>query len=82
MILETSTPSLTDKAIAAMRAAVARVIDDHCRRGKPLAVWKAGRVVQETYAATNEVREVAGHYQTEQRAEDLDDKNAKKEGPA
>ena len=43
MIVETTTSSLTEKAVAAMRAAVARVVEDHRRRGKPLVVWRDGR---------------------------------------
>lgn len=65
MVAKTSTgDSLTEKAVAAMRAAVAGVIEDHRRRGKPLAIWKGGRVVEETYVTTDEVREAAGHYET------------------
>jgi hypothetical protein len=82
MTIETSTPSLTEKAVAAMRTAVARVVEDHRRRGKPLAVWRGGRVVQETLAAPDDVRETISHYQTDKRAEGLDDKNDKKERPA
>ncbi len=45
MTVEISTLSLTEKAVAAMRAAVDRVVEDHRRRGKPLIVWRDGRVV-------------------------------------
>jgi hypothetical protein len=81
MIVETSNPSLTEKAVAAMRAAVARVVEDHRRRGKPLAVWRDGRVVQESSVIADEVREAVGYYQTDQPAGDLNDKNTKEEEP-
>jgi hypothetical protein len=35
--------SLTDKALAALQAAVAKVIQDHRQRGRPLAVWRNGK---------------------------------------
>ena len=37
--------SLGDMALAALRDAVARVIEEHRRDGQPLAVWKDGKVV-------------------------------------
>lgn len=36
---------LTEMAVAAMEAAVRKVVEDHRRRGRPLAVWEGGRVV-------------------------------------
>lgn len=54
---ETSTLSLTEKAVAAMRAAVDRVVEDHRRRGKPLIIWRDGRVVQEFSVIEDGVRE-------------------------
>jgi len=67
MAANTSTPdSLTEKAVAAMRAAVAGVIEDHRRRGKPLAVWRDGKAVQESYGIADEVREAGGSYETNQ----------------
>ena len=38
---------LTEMAVCAMREAVAGVIEDHRRRGKPIAVWRDGKVVLE-----------------------------------
>ena len=35
--------SLTQKAVQAMTDAVAKVVEDHRRRGRPLAVWRNGR---------------------------------------
>ena len=37
--------TLTEKALAAMRAAVAKVIEEHRRDNMPLAVWQDERVV-------------------------------------
>ena len=36
---------LTNKAVAAMKAAVRNVVEDHRRRGRPLATWANGKVV-------------------------------------
>jgi hypothetical protein len=38
---------LTEMAVCAMREAVAGVIEDHRRRGKPIVVWRDGKVVRE-----------------------------------
>jgi len=38
-------PSLGDMALAALKDAVARVIEEHRQDGQPLAVWKDGKVV-------------------------------------
>ena len=37
--------SLTSKAMAAMREAVAKVVEEHRRDGRPLAVWRDGKAV-------------------------------------
>ena len=37
--------ALTQKAMQALSDAVAKVVDDHQRRGRPLAVWRDGRAV-------------------------------------
>jgi hypothetical protein len=60
----TRTPelALTEKALAAMRAAVNAVIEDHRRRGKPLVVCRDGKVVYEMPSALHEVREHSGDY--------------------
>ena len=36
---------LTQKAMAALTSAVAKVVEDHRRRGRPLAVWRDGKAV-------------------------------------
>ncbi len=37
--------SLTEKAVKAMSEAAANTVEEHRRRGIPLAVWRNGRVV-------------------------------------
>jgi hypothetical protein len=37
--------TLTEKAMRALTEAVAEVVEDHRRRGKPLAVWRDGKAV-------------------------------------
>ncbi len=39
------TPSLTDQAMEALANAVAKVVDEHRRQGRPLAVWHEGKAV-------------------------------------
>ena len=38
--------SLLDKAEAAMKKAVREVVADHKKTGRPLVLWKNGRVVK------------------------------------
>ncbi len=37
--------SLSELATVALRAAVDKVIEDHRQRGRPLAIWRDGKVV-------------------------------------
>lgn len=37
--------TLTEKAMAAMEGAIRKVVADHKRRNRPLAVWQDGKVV-------------------------------------
>ncbi len=37
--------SLQDKAELAMKAAVRKVVADHKKTGRPLAIWKNGKAV-------------------------------------
>ena len=37
--------SLTQKAMRALVDAVAKVVEDHRQRGRPLAVWRDGKAV-------------------------------------
>ena len=70
MTAKTPIHSLTEKAVAAIRAAVVGVIEDHRRRGKPLAVWRDGRVVQEPSITADGVHETIGHYPIDEPDED------------
>jgi hypothetical protein len=40
-------PTLTEKAVAAMQAAIRTVVEEHARRNKPLVVWRNGAIVWE-----------------------------------
>ena len=59
---EISDQSLTRKAVAAMKDAVHGVVEDHCRRQRPLATWKNGRVVYKDAASGKIVREDSVSY--------------------
>ncbi len=37
--------TLQDKAVIAMRVAVRKVINEHKKTGRPLAIWKNGHAV-------------------------------------
>jgi hypothetical protein len=50
------------KAVAAMRAAVRNVVEDHRRQGKPLILWRNGKVVREMPATANVVKESGVSY--------------------
>ncbi len=45
LAMKLSESSLTTKAMRALTEAVARVVEDHRRRARPLAVWRAGKAV-------------------------------------
>jgi hypothetical protein len=57
--------SMTEKAIAAMRAAVAKVIENHRRDNTPFAIWRDGKVVWLDPHTRQEVREDSSEYETE-----------------
>lgn len=38
-------PTLSEKAVRALEEAVAKVVEDHRRQGRPLAVWREGKAV-------------------------------------
>lgn len=68
--------ALTEKAVAAMKQAVALVVEDHRRRGKPLVVWKNGRVVYEHLMAVDRVQESIDEYGVDQPASLPEDKKS------
>ena len=60
--------SLTRKANAAMRNAVAKVVEDHRQRHMPLAIWQDGKVVRIQPDQTPVVRERSSAYKTRHRS--------------
>lgn len=54
--------TLTKKAVAAMESAVRKVVDDHKRRNRPLAVWQDGKVVMLSPKQALAVRESRAKY--------------------
>jgi hypothetical protein len=59
-----SMEEFSQMALTALRQAVARVMEDHRRRGKPVAIWKDGRVVWKIPDPPREIRESPGSYET------------------
>jgi len=54
--------SLTQKALQALTEAVAKVVENHRRRGVPLAVWRNGRAVSIPAAQASALRETPNPY--------------------
>jgi hypothetical protein len=54
--------SLTRKAMQALADAVARVVEDHRRRGRPLAVWRDGKAVWSPVPEAGALREGPTQY--------------------
>jgi hypothetical protein len=54
--------SLTQMAMQAMTDAVAKVVEDHKRRGRPLAVWRNGKAVWIPAAEAVALRETPAPY--------------------
>ena len=48
---------LTEKAMQALTQAVAKAVEEHRRRGIPLAVWRNGRAVSIPAAEADSLRE-------------------------
>ena len=57
-------PSMTQKALQALREAVAQAVEEHRRRGIPLAVWRDGRAVSIPAARAGALRETPTRYRT------------------
>ena len=55
---------LTQKAVRALNDAVAKVVEDHRRRGKPLAVWRGGRAVWVLVSEAGALQETPIPYKT------------------
>jgi len=56
--------SLTEMAIQALTVAVAKAVEDHRRRGIPLAVWRNDRAVSIPASEAGALREVPIEYRT------------------
>ena len=56
--------SLTQKAMQALVDAVAKVVADHQRRGRPLAVWRNGEAVWMPVETADALRETPTAYRT------------------
>jgi hypothetical protein len=56
--------SLTQKATKALADAVAKVVEDHRRHGRPLAVWRDGKAVWISAGEAGVLRESGAPYRT------------------
>jgi hypothetical protein len=56
--------SLTQKALQALTDAVAKAVEDHRRRGIPVAVWRNGKAVSIPAAEAGALREKPPNYRT------------------
>ena len=54
--------TLTQKAMQALSVAVAKVVEDHQRRGRPLAVWREGKAVWIPATEAGSLRETPTRY--------------------
>ncbi|HEX5398344.1 MAG TPA: hypothetical protein VFY06_04775 [Verrucomicrobiae bacterium] len=61
---KSSKPSLTQQAMRALADAVAKVVEDHRRRAKPLAVWRDGKAVWIPAGEIEPLRETPTPYRT------------------
>ena len=59
--------SLTRNALQALMEAVAKAVEDHRRRGIPLAVWRKGRAVSIPADEIAGLREAPNPYRTKSR---------------
>jgi len=53
---------LAAKGLAALQQAVAKLEEDHRRRGEPMAVWRDGKVVMEIPEPVDTLREKQSSY--------------------
>ena len=56
--------SLTEKVMQALNNAVAKVVEDHQRQGRPLAVWRSGKAVWISPSEAGALREAPTLYRT------------------
>ena len=69
---KTTKTSLTQKAMQALTEAVAKVVEDHRQRGKPLAVWRNGEAVWMPVETADALRETPPAYRTSTRRKKQD----------
>ena len=59
--------SFTGKAMQALTEAVAKVVEDHRQRGRPLAVWRNGEAVWMPVETADALRETPPAYRADGR---------------
>lgn len=59
--------AMTRNALTALREAVAQVVEEHRREGRPLAVWQNGKAVLVSPGKRAVVRETPATYRTRTR---------------
>jgi hypothetical protein len=59
--------SLTQKAMQALSDAVAKVVEDHRRQARPLAVWRNGKAIWIPAPEASALRESPTPYRTEKK---------------
>jgi hypothetical protein len=64
---KSSKSSLTQKATQALKDSVAKAIEEHRRRGIPLAVWRDGKAVSIPASEAATLRESPPAYRTRSR---------------
>lgn len=64
---KSQTSTMAHRAMQALTDAVAKVIEDHRRRGKPLAVWRDGKAVWIPASEAATLRESSPAYRTPSR---------------
>ncbi len=60
-------PSLTQQAMQALADAVAKVVEDHRRKARPLAVWRDGKAVWIPATEVEALHETSAPYRTKSR---------------
>ena len=61
---EKNTSKLTRNAVRALTQAVAKVVEEHQRQGRPLAVWRNGKAVWISAAQGGALQETPIPYRT------------------
>jgi hypothetical protein len=64
---KTTQSSLTHKAMQALTSAVAKVVEEHRRQDRPLAVWRGGKAVWIPATEASALHETTTPYRTKKR---------------